>query len=322
MADATTLDAEDKTVTSEDLARELEATKQQLAKEKADKAKADAELATERTQRQAAEKRAGDARGAQVTEFERRLASDETAVDNYIAAAQAEADSYEGQIAQLQDDGKWTEAAAVQRKMTKAEAKVLQGESQKGAIKTARERFKAQQAAAAEAAKTKAEDGADDTDPYAYYTPAAKAWLQARPAFLSDQKYHNKVMAAHYAAIAQDLEPDSKAYFDYIETSIGERKAEKNDAGNGHDDTDDLGDQRQDEDELEPPPPPRRQVSAAAPVNRRGAPDQPRRGQPVRLSPEEREAADISMAHIPDAAERYSTYAKHKANLKAQGRLN
>lgn len=302
----------EKNVSDQDLSKLLEDTKRELDREKREKAAAQAEVATERTQRVAAETRAAKATTGQVNEWEQRLTAEERAVENAITAAKNEADGYEAQIANLQADGKWQEAAQVQRKMAQAEARVLQGEQQRTYFKNARSEYERRVEAAKNAPRPEPQQE-QQQDPLAAYSPQTKAWLKGRPQFLTDRRYHAKVMSAHHAAEGEGIEPDTQDYFDFIETHIGERRAE---AGNGHD---------TEEDDIEQPeaPPARRPVSTTAPVRRTASPTPGSTPKgTIKLSAEQREAADISMAHIADPAERYTRYSDNLKALKASGRLN
>jgi hypothetical protein len=49
-------------------------------------------------------------------------------------------------------------------------------------------------------------------------------WLREHREFVIDPSKNRKLTAAHYAAVADDLAPDTKEYFEYVEKHIGLRK--------------------------------------------------------------------------------------------------
>lgn len=64
-------------------------------------------------------------------------------------------------------------------------------------------------------------------------TPEAAAWLRAHPEYVLDERKAAKATAAHHDALANDLEPDSPAYFDHVEKFIGLRNSGNSRRGRG-----------------------------------------------------------------------------------------
>jgi hypothetical protein len=56
-------------------------------------------------------------------------------------------------------------------------------------------------------------------------TEASAAWIRQHPEFVRDQRKFVKLQAAHHDALANDLTPDTSAYFEHVERRIGLRKA-------------------------------------------------------------------------------------------------
>lgn len=50
-------------------------------------------------------------------------------------------------------------------------------------------------------------------------------WLRSHPEFARDPKKYQKMLAAHNLAVADDIEPDTDAYFQAVEATLGIRKA-------------------------------------------------------------------------------------------------
>ncbi len=132
-----------------------------------------------------------------------RFQAQETAVDNAMAAAEAEANTLEAQWSTLQAEGKFEEAAKVMRGMTDASARLHDYRRQKEYIGQQRQQA-AQQPA----------------DPLAQYSPEARSWIGRNPRFLSDGGFKDQVTAAHHAALGAGKAEGSSDYFDHIERAV------------------------------------------------------------------------------------------------------
>jgi hypothetical protein len=152
-----------------------------------------------------------------------------------------------------------------------------------------------------------ASDGVD----LAQYSPAQRRWIRDNPEFMTDPKLRAKTYAGHQLAVAEGVDVDSPEYFEIIDQTVhGRRKAAA-------------------EKEDEEPPPRQRAPSTDVPVTRR-TPASPTRQQPIKLTAEEREAADITLGDRPETGyadkngqwvpSRYEVYAVRRGQLKAQGR--
>lgn len=126
-------------------------------------------------------------------------------------------------------------------------------------------------------------------------SPRSADWLRANRDSLADDRTIGKMFRAHEDAVADDIEPDSDAYFAFIEQRLGISRAER--AENP------LSSASK--------PAPRSVAPAAAPVNRGTAP----RNSVVRLSKAEAETA--VMLGMTE-----QEYAKHKLALQREGKLS
>lgn len=52
-------------------------------------------------------------------------------------------------------------------------------------------------------------------------TPASAKWVRAHPEFATDESKTKKMVAAHYAAISENLTADTPEYFDFVEQQLG-----------------------------------------------------------------------------------------------------
>ncbi len=277
-------------------------------------------LSRERAQRQTAQQRAqqaererDEARGSATTAVEQRWAAEEAGLDAATQAAESEAEGWEARIAQLNADGSFAEAAKAHRAMARAEAQISLIAQKKQWLADAREMSKQQQAQQAEQARTQ------QADPLARYSPKQRAWINDHPEFLNDQRYQHRVAAAHNTAMAEGIQIDSPEYFAHIDASVSGGRQQRQQRAEPEDDTVYGSDTQA-----------LRRSGGALPVTRR-APNSGTRPGEVRLSAEQREAADDVLGHLPveDRMDngnlvpgRYRRYAELQSQLKRQGRLN
>lgn len=269
-------------------------------------------LSRERAQRQTAQQRVqqaererDEARGSASTAVEQRWVAEEAGLDAAAQAAESEAEGWEARIAQLTADGSFVEAAKAHRALARAEAQISLVGQKKQWLADAREM-----------AKQQAKAPPEQQDPLARYSPKQRAWINDHPEFVTDQRYQYRVAAAHNSAMAEGITMDSPEYFAHIDAAIAPRRQQR---------------QEPEDDGYEAEPPPRRRESGGAlPVTRRPPNSGTRPGE-VRLSAEQREAADDVLGHLPieDRMQdgnlvpgRYRRYAELQLQLKRQGRLN
>jgi hypothetical protein len=261
------------------------------------------------TARQQAERERDEARGTAGNEIVARIASEEQEIASAIASAEAEAEAVEGRIAQLNAEGSFAEAAKAHRLLARAEARIENLTMRADYVKGQRAFAEQQQAEAAKRPAT-ASNG---------MSAKQNAWIRAHPAFNTDPIFTARVNAEHNLCVADGVTIDSDEYFERIDGAAG-GATNRNNGRNDHND----------DDQDEAPPAPRRREAVQMPVTRRNADTGRRSDGPVRLSPEERESADVSYPDIPvdDYVEggetqpgRYRLYAIHKQRLRAAGRM-
>jgi hypothetical protein len=144
----------------------------------------------------------------------------------------------------------------------------------------------------------------DDSQKIELYTktmePRAKAWIQAHPQYVLDQKLNDRLLARHYSAKDAGHKEGTDGYFRFIEDGLNLP------AGNGHAVVDPASQARTDDTGSEQP-----LSAAAAPTQRRDmqqpSPAAPSRGgggsRTVRLTPAQQEAARISGQSYQEYAE-------------------
>jgi prepilin-type processing-associated H-X9-DG protein len=180
--------------------------------------------------------------------------------------------------------GDYDAAAGYQEEMSSHAAKLLQLEQGKQALESA------------PAPVAPVQRPSDPVEAFAaQLSPRSADWVRRHPQFVTDPRLNQKMIAAHNMAMADGHVADSDEYFATVESLLQVKKAPPAEA---------LSEASQPTARRTTTPPP------AAPVSR-----DTRGGNVVRLSPEEREMAEM-MKMTPEE------YAKNKLALKKEGRLH
>lgn len=178
--------------------------KAQLERERQEKATALAE-------RQAAEQRAREATQEAQTHRGSAQQAQHDAISRAIEATATQIDSAENEYAAALESGDFKAAAKAQTKIAQLAARRTQLEDGKTALEAQRN--------APQPVQPSQEDA------LSRFSPRTANWLRAHPECVNDQKKQHLVASAHYKAVAQDLIPDSDAYFDFIEREMGYKQA-------------------------------------------------------------------------------------------------
>jgi hypothetical protein len=215
--------AEDVKVATEaaktDPVADLKAQYDELQEQK--KREADGRQAAERRASEEASRRAAAEQEVQTTRgemAETRL----TSVTDGIEAAKSEADGANNEYVAALEQGDWKKAGDAQRRMARAEAKILHLDNAKAALET-------EQAAPRQAAPP-----APPADPVAAFIarcePNTAAWMRAHPedarvlATDMTSRRAKKLMAADSDAQSEGYVAGSAEYFEHVETFLGMRK--------------------------------------------------------------------------------------------------
>lgn len=138
-----------------------------------------------------------------------RITAEEAAVDNAITAKENERDTLKARFAQLNAEGDFVAAADVQYQMAEVAADLRDYGKQKTHLAGAREA----------AGKTPPVQPAAQQP----QIPAArKKWFDAHPEFFEDKKFEARALALHAQAVADDMVPDSKEYFEFIDDGLAQ----------------------------------------------------------------------------------------------------
>lgn len=283
---------------------DIEDLKRQLANERAGRT-------AEAQRREQAESERDLARGAVQTESGRRWQAEEQALDTSLSSLATEMDALEERYGSLIENGQFKEAAKVQRRMTEAAADARLAQEKKVWLTDARRLEEEQQSRRAPSPQQR--EGEIDLS---NYSPQQRRWIRdEHPEYLTDARFRAKVAAAHFDAIAEGYDIDSDDYFKHIEQMAGKKAPI-----------------RPQETEIQEEPSSRRRVAPEVPVQRRTQ-QSTQREAALRLTEDEREAADIALPHLPEQDEvdgkgnvvkygRYRQYKIHQKALRDSGRLN
>jgi hypothetical protein len=147
------------------------------------------------------------------TEAGGRIAAEESAIDSALAAAQEEKRGQERELAELQAEGKFTEAAALIGKMTDTSARIQSHQQRKEDL--AGRRAQAEQ---------RPEPRQEQQDPLAGLSERERAWVAEHPAYLTDAAYARKVAAAaNYATETLGYSRDEDRYIKFVDEALNGR---------------------------------------------------------------------------------------------------
>jgi hypothetical protein len=303
---------------------------EELQELRAEKARLIAERDSER-QRAEAESRRADGLTATSLDAQRRLnvaevgavAAQEQQADTTIAAIDSELSALKRDLANLNAEGKFEEAAELQEKIGDAAARRTQARQAKT--------YYAQQKERAAAAPVDPLDRFFAANPR--YTEAEKTWIRQNPRYATDSEFMARVNQAHADAVREGVAPQSQEYFERLEAHgyMKPRKAApaprpQPSAMDGEigEDGSPYSDAAQGEEEPTVQTPRPRQSVAARPSNR--APASPNGRQGTRLTADETETALALSYLMPDdvvaggEAEIINAYAKLKNSPMARRR--
>lgn len=246
----------------------------------------------ERKRREEAERRAAEAERLAQQQLVEKSRVESLISKQAYEAIDREAAAIEAQIEKKLELGEYSEVAKLQRRLAQLEAQKLRYE---------------------EAARSPAPTAAPQTpanDPLANFSPRQRVWINDHPEVLSDQQLFREIHKAHFRALSEDYAVDSPEYFDVLEQAYqnyfsAARSKERATEGKAS---------------AAPTPP---SVPAIRGDNSMRS-QSPRASNSIRLTPEEREAADFLFPDEPveggiDPVTRRRIYSRYE--LYAQGKV-
>jgi hypothetical protein len=311
-------------ITEEDL-RQLLADEQAKVRRLADRATA-ADQA-----RVAAERQRDEARGSAADAAATRWVAEEAKLDAEMAQAEAEEESLAAQIAAAQEAGDFKALGVAQVKLARVGGVVAMVEQKKRWLADAKAMQEQQAAQARAQPQAEMRNGVD----MSRFLPAEREWLEEHPQYFTDSRYQYLVASAHNAAMAEGIQRGSRAYFRAIDGFLASSEEDGRGSAGAEPRQRASAEQYGQEEDLDEAYQPARRENAAMPVTRRapqaGGAQRDQAGRLPRLTPEQIEAADISMPLRPEADKmvngelvksRYRVYAENLVALRKAGRLN
>lgn len=164
----------------------------------------------EETARRAAEARAA-AREQEAQGYQQQArSSQETMVEQALTNARAEADRLEEQARLAMEEGDFKKGLALQRKLAQAEALIVRAEEARASLRAVAPPAPAQR------------------DPFeaaiSGHSDRTRQWLRAHPECVQDVNKAHQAAAAHHQAVLSGFQPDTDAYFTYVEEQLGYRE--------------------------------------------------------------------------------------------------
>lgn len=273
---------------------------------------AEATAANERSLREQAQRQATAAQ-QEAEQYRDQAATSELAIiENGIGAATRELEAQENEYTRAAEAGEFAKMASIQTKISKAAAALDRLENTKANL---------------DVRKTQTTEGRVEAQPttqaspldqyLSQFAPAAQTWLRQHqdcvPAqFGGDATKNSKMMAGHYGALAQNIAPNSDAYFKYLDQHLGDQQ-EASTVESKAADIQLAGQQAKPAKHVQPSAPPSRDTPSA-----NG--QQPRNVREVRLTKDQQEMAKVSFPHLSEK-EAFGNYARNLIELEAEGKI-
>lgn len=257
----------------------------------------DEDAARERQARLDAERRLKEREQELGTAREHVAQSDYDMVQGYIAAARAKEDSLKRDLRSASEVGDHGRIADLQVEIASVAARKLQYEDTKRELERKANRAREERPVERDPEPVQRQGEPSFEDRISTLSHKSQAWLRDHPECVTDPKRNAKLMGAHYEALSNEIRPDSREYFAFLEDKMGYS-----------DEVDDEGDV----DVAETPRTESRRGVPAAPVSRDARPGSQLGPGKHRLSREEVDFAE-SMGITP------TKYAMNKLEMQKKG---
>lgn len=199
-----------------DLAEQFKAAQAGHEREKARRVEVERQIAQERQRVARVEQERDAARQGMATR-------EMDAINAGISAADTEASAAEAEYQTAFEAGDAKRMAEAQRRMARAEARKLRFDEAKQDLEARQETTEPE---TRERTRQPAQQPADQFETYlSQFSPKTAGWLREHREWVSDGKKNAKLQAAHFDAVANDIQPDTDEYFAHVEEKIGLREA-------------------------------------------------------------------------------------------------
>lgn len=144
-------------------------------------------------------------------------------VTSGLAAAEAEASAAEKDYIAAAEAGDFAAQARAQRKISGAEARIQRLQEAKADLEDAKPVKTAQRQEASQQVRQQASDPVEAVA--SGMAPRAAAWIRSHPDCITDKSKNAKMMATHYAALADGLSEGGNEYFERLDAMVNEKPA-------------------------------------------------------------------------------------------------
>lgn len=138
-----------------------------------------------------------------------------------IQAATAEADAAERDYVQASEAGDFAAQARAQRKISAAEVRIQRLNEAKGDLEDVKATKPSQRTEARQEPRQAQQDPVEAVA--SGMAPRAAAWIRSHPEMITDKSKNSKMMATHYAALADGLEEGGNDYFARLDAMVNEK---------------------------------------------------------------------------------------------------
>jgi len=178
--------------------------------------------AAERKAREAAEREASEAREAAKRSQGDVASKQALIVDGAIETINLERSQAKGAYKAAMEAGDYDAAAEAQDKLSMTAARLTRLQEAKAAIEANKGRQPPAHEGRVEKPAPKQQDAFEEA--VSSLSPSSQAWARRNPDCFTDKKLYSKTLSAHHAALAEDIQPDTPAYFEFLEERIGLRQ--------------------------------------------------------------------------------------------------
>lgn len=225
-------------------------------------------------------------------ETENRFKAEEVAIKNAITAFTSDADRIQKELVQAQEEGKFSEAAKLQRELSSAQFKIDEWSNKQANLETSKKPPKI------ETRPSQDDLIAAELEKYNQY-PTVKEWLGENKKYFIDPKFRAKVDAVHYDAIDAGHAFGTQEYRDFVDGAIHKKE------------------------ELKVDPKPEPKKSSTLPPSRGSSMSNNSGKETVKLSAQEVEYAQIAnpQLYAKDPAKAVALYAAAQKKLIEEGKI-
>lgn len=145
-------------------------------------------------------------------------------VTSGLEAAQSESKAAEQEYTAAFEKGDGPAMAIAQRKMARAEARIVRLDEAKVDIEARKKTIPDDGGSRQRDVTNRAEPAVDPVEAYlANRSEPTQKWLRDHKEWITDPRKNAKLTSAHYSAQAEGIEADTPEYFEHVETFIGLR---------------------------------------------------------------------------------------------------